>query len=334
MLIQFALLVFALMGLAALVIDVGLLRVTQQRMQAAADTAALEALRGGRVAARDFAALAFSHDCEAPLPDPNNRGAGPVYTINGGVTSLDANGSIDLPPPGARSYKPCLELNSANVPGGDIETAPGGAYTVRLRRSGEEPVPGVLSSGGTIPLLFGRSSSIQGGEGPYSVRRDGFTVRAESTTAFRPALRVSGALLGPLPFAVSSAVWAAGAASLPLTGAESFAMEFAPFLRFGDEVVPVFPGLAPDPDRVVVVAVFETVSGVRRVAGFGAATLQWSVPFSSVLLQPVVESFPVQQGASVTLSADSAVYAQGPLWQAHRLFRGSRGVVLAPALIR
>jgi hypothetical protein len=166
------------------------------------------------------------------------------------------------------------------------------------------------------------------------VRRDGLTVRAESTAAFRPALRVSGTHFGPLPFAVSSTVWAAGAASLPLAGAESFALAFAPLMRFGDEVVPASLGSAPDPGRVVVVAVFETVSGVRRVAGFGAATLQWSLPGSSLLLQPLMEPFPVQQGASVTLAADSAVYAQGSLWQAHRLFRGSRGVVVAPALIR
>ena len=44
-LVFFAMLMFALMGLAALVIDIGFARLTQRQMQTAVDSAALEGLR-------------------------------------------------------------------------------------------------------------------------------------------------------------------------------------------------------------------------------------------------------------------------------------------------
>src|SRR5262249_9728571 len=69
---------------------------------------------------------------------------------------------------------------------------------VRLRRSNEFPdfdaqtEPEVASSGPSMPLLFGKGTTIDGDAptGGYSVRRDGFTVRATAIAEIRPALHV------------------------------------------------------------------------------------------------------------------------------------------------
>ena len=45
MLTQFVFMVFAILGVMSLIVDVGLLRVTQGQMQPAADAAAIEGLR-------------------------------------------------------------------------------------------------------------------------------------------------------------------------------------------------------------------------------------------------------------------------------------------------
>ena len=67
MLVQVALIVFALCGLLSLVVDVGYARLTQGQMQNAADAAALEGLRkrdvGVRTPAGQFVNDPFASDC-------------------------------------------------------------------------------------------------------------------------------------------------------------------------------------------------------------------------------------------------------------------------------
>lgn len=72
------------------------------------------------------------------------------------------------------------------------------AFLVRLRRSNEwadvdgQFEPGVASSGPSLPLLFGQGAPIHGDapDGAYSVRRDGFTVRATAIARAQPAMQV------------------------------------------------------------------------------------------------------------------------------------------------
>jgi len=108
-LVQFALLVFVLAGVLALVIDVGYTRLTQAQMQSAADTAALEGLRRRDVgvpnAAGQIVNDAFASDCQRrasanrlvhyTFDDDFNAangdldyqfGAGPIIAHDGGVT--------------------------------------------------------------------------------------------------------------------------------------------------------------------------------------------------------------------------------------------------------
>ncbi|MBM3782417.1 MAG: hypothetical protein FJW29_12235 [Acidobacteria bacterium] len=72
------------------------------------------------------------------------------------------------------------------------------AFLVRLRRSNEwgdvdgQLEPGVASSGPSLPLLFGQGAPIHGDspDSAYSVRRDGFTVRATAIARAQPAMQV------------------------------------------------------------------------------------------------------------------------------------------------
>ena len=79
---------------------------------------------------------------------------------------------------------------------------PGGAnpnaFLVRLRRSNEyrdleaQTDPDVGSSGPSLPLTFGKATTIRGDDpaATYSVRRDGLTVRATAIAETRPALHL------------------------------------------------------------------------------------------------------------------------------------------------
>ena len=90
---------------------------------------------------------------------------------------------------------------------------PGGAnpnaFLVRLRRSNEyqdlegRTDPDVGSSGPSLPLTFGKATTIHGDDpaATYSVRRDGLTVRATAIAETRPALHLGVPQLGQPPIA-------------------------------------------------------------------------------------------------------------------------------------
>ena len=99
---------------------------------------------------------------------------------------------------------------------------PGGAnpnaFLVRLRRSNDyqdlegQTDPDVGSSGPSLPLTFGKATTIHGDDpaAAYSVRRDGLTVRATAIAETRPALHLGVPQVNPAtpaltPFVLSSA---------------------------------------------------------------------------------------------------------------------------------
>lgn len=106
------------------------------------------------------------------------------------------------------------------------------AFLVRLRRSNElqdfglQTEPDVATSGSSLPLVFGRGTTIYGDDptAAYSVRRDGLTIRATAIAEIRPAmhvgLRQSGqnSQPGVTPFAlVDTFVGVLNAAGCPVT---------------------------------------------------------------------------------------------------------------------
>jgi hypothetical protein len=126
MLAQFVLLIWALLAISALAIDMGFVTLTRNEMQTAADSAALEGLRQRdalgdalrRNAAAGFVTQTFSE------PDPNSDrqpGAGPDFTLTGGVTDLNALQTLSVPhPPNPYVYEPALKTNAENQPYGDM----------------------------------------------------------------------------------------------------------------------------------------------------------------------------------------------------------------------
>ena len=111
-LVLFVMMFFGLMGLAALVIDMGFARLAQRQMQTAVDSAALEGLRWQAVTSTD-------HARPAAAGEPNRRrhvhrlrgqrgtvhyGAGPVVNFSGGVGPADLAAAQTMSPGPIRRF--------------------------------------------------------------------------------------------------------------------------------------------------------------------------------------------------------------------------------------
>ena len=161
MLVQVALIAFALSGLLALAVDIGFARLTQNQMQNAADSAALEGLRKRdavrnpvngtpvafasdctrRAAANRIVHWTFDDDFDAASGDVDYQfGAGALLDVTEGVTSAHALQTVSVPDP--HVYKPDLQLNQQNQVYGDMVSgrfcytsdpfpSEGGAYEVQ-----------------------------------------------------------------------------------------------------------------------------------------------------------------------------------------------------------
>lgn len=240
------------LGMAAVLVDLGLSRITQASMQTAADSAALEGLRWrdmgapttGDCGAEDLDCRRRAHVSRfvpdqmfAPsgAGDTARLGAGPVVSLSGG-SGGELNAFQTLDPGRSSTYVPTLERNAGDAPAGDQvagryvadashaegndyarpDFTPGGSsppsFLVRLRRSREEAVPGVVSSGPTLPFLFGRPGVARvEGEG-YNPRVDGITVRATAIADARCAQSVGARVLAPplvghTGFAIDLGAW-------------------------------------------------------------------------------------------------------------------------------
>ncbi|MEO1528668.1 MAG: Tad domain-containing protein [Planctomycetota bacterium] len=169
-LVFIALMLFGIMALAGLVIDLGFARLTQRQMQVAADSAAVEGLRGEGIAAyidrresaRDFVHWHFDDDLDAsgtyPLDDDGafgtgsgQFGAGPQLTFSGGLgdPALDASRTIEVDPDNP-VFKPVME---------DGTQSAAGTFTVALRRGGVTvPTADLYAQGTATPYLFARGS--------------------------------------------------------------------------------------------------------------------------------------------------------------------------------
>lgn len=198
--ILYALLVFALCGLAGVVIDLGFARHTQTVMQSAVDTAALEGIRhrdavipldidpddpqpDQRTVARAMISLAFA-DAQHPSGEIIRYGAGPILPLTAstaGPAELNAAQTIIVPTEENRRYKPQLELNRVeNAPHGDIVV---GVFTPMSfvgpaelndysRQDGFTPLP-TNSSGDALLVRLRRTyDPSTPGDGSFAAPRD------------------------------------------------------------------------------------------------------------------------------------------------------------------
>lgn len=147
-LVLFALLVFGLMGIAALVIDLGMASATQGQMQCAVDGASLEAMRWRNTTPdgtpdylepipfltedhrRDNAALflrlSFDDDLDPANGDVLGYGLGPSLTVSGGFGTADASALVSVDPVDILSDPPVQSnqsyVSGYNSPEGDMVT--------------------------------------------------------------------------------------------------------------------------------------------------------------------------------------------------------------------
>ena len=213
MLVQFALIVFALCGLLSLVVDIGYARLSQGQMQSAADAAALEGLRQRdvgvrnpvtgvtvndpfasdclrRAAANRMVRRTFDDNLDPIEGDPDYQfGAGPAVDRTEGVTSVHALQTISVPE--THVYKPDPQLNQQNQVYGDMVSGRF-CYT-------SDPVP---SEGGTYQLQDIVCDEPQRGTGTYS--RNDFN---PNLTAPRPPAALSEC---PAPDDVPPTPWPLG----------------------------------------------------------------------------------------------------------------------------
>jgi len=251
----FAPLLLALLGIAALAVDLGMVTATQARMQVAADVAAVEGLRWQHASAalseserRQHArepvawllrgvpmgagAIDDQHEPWLPAPNAANDAAGDLvagqaYVGDPTGASVDAaEGLWVRPAAGAESPRDAFP-----------------AFEARLRRvTAAEPsgttVPGVRNVAPPVPTFFlvGPHSAVRVSD-PASAR--GWPVRARAVAQGRPALVVGNRIPGTgLPgladVAVTRAAWSAlgaagGSAIVEVAPAGELLQAGAPF---------------------------------------------------------------------------------------------------------
>ncbi len=228
-LIMFVLLAVVIMAIGGLVIDVGTVLLARRQMQAAVNTAALEALRNGPQAASSLVEeKVFADQSGQNIP----YGAGSYIPYQSGIPIEGTNylASQLIPPPAAGNaaqpngspysgpwLPPALDPNSTNEQAGDIvagnylgdsqghveddsygrvdfdpaASTPDSAL-VRMRRSMEYPnssFPSGATGGPPVPSLFSRGDPLLL-NGGNPVLANGFTVRATAIAQWKPAVSV------------------------------------------------------------------------------------------------------------------------------------------------
>lgn len=209
MLVQVALVVFAICAMLSLVVDLGYARLTQAQMQNAADAAAIEGLRKRDAVAGDPVASDLQRRTAASVLvqsvfdddfDPTNGdadyqiGAGPIIELTDGLTSLHAAQTMTVP--ATSVYEPELQLNQQNEVHGDMVS---GRFCYSADPAPSESV--VYTAAGTIVC-----DEPQSATGSYA--RNDFNPGVDDT-AFLVRLRRSNEL--------QEADVASGGPSLPLT---------------------------------------------------------------------------------------------------------------------
>ena len=335
-LIWFAVFLFALLPLMALVVHLGMATLSRRQMQTAVNSAALEGVRLSdalpdserRSKVQDLVAAIYDDNLNSDTEDAMQFGAGPVIAFDDEPTDIVLPGTAFRASRTIRRenigvYDPDLESNESNEQHGDMvagqyqptashnedatysredflldgdtgynSTVGEDSFLVRLRRTRStvnpvpvlDDVPGVSSTGPTVPFLFGRGP--YGGPELLNRRERGTIVRATAIAQKQPAYRVGipdGGLIPPLigllNVQMDIGVWAAGA---PFNIGNNRAIEaqlFDPDLRRVTTVGEVpfeDAGASPSEEAGFVVLTDGNVlnsTGMpeRRIVGFGFA---------------------------------------------------------------
>jgi hypothetical protein len=209
-LVFYAMCLFAFMALAALVIDIGLVRLTQRQMQTAVDSSTVEGLRGDgevdyetrRESARQFAVWHFDDDLDESTDDgafdfgSGQFGAGPEVQFSGfaGVDPALSAGQTMSVNPESPVYKPVMMNGAASA---------SGTFLVDMRRgTGSDSQADLYSVGTAVPFLFARGALVD-----RELIHQGVSVQVAGSATFQNVLSVGLAddahgLRGLAPFAL------------------------------------------------------------------------------------------------------------------------------------
>ena len=264
-----AMLLFGLMAMAALVIDMGFARLTQRQLQTAANTAALEGLRGEgdpaltyeqrQQAAERLIEWTFDDDLDVSNGDDGvagsggRFGAGPLVGFSGGAgdPSLAASQLITVDPSNP-TYKPILQRG--------VETAE--EFRVNLQRGGtQDGSADVFSQGQAVSYLFARGSLMN-----RALIQNGITVRGESLAEGIPALSVGLPVTDTSGIEVYPGAIAIGFRLADWNGSRSDPRQLDTAKTVvGQEVIEGATATLADG----YCCIYETISGTDRVVGFG-----------------------------------------------------------------
>jgi hypothetical protein len=222
-------------------------------------------------------------------------------------------------------------------PAGTALQAP--SFLVRLRRTdhingnldiADDNEPGVSRSDPTLPLLFGRGTTIGKSDGlDYNPRLHGITIRATAIADARPALRVG--LSGVTQFAILRSNWETIATFTPanVSAYNQIDPSVPGTITLGDEFAIAPAGVAPFGDGVGYVPIYQSVGGANRVIGFGYVEMSGAT-------QSALRRTNKIAAANATALVTGAFKAQGPDLQT--VFTANRdlsaSLLLAPVIAR
>ena len=280
--VLFAMLLFGILAMAALVIDLGFARLTQRQLQSAVDSAAVEGLRGeGTLAyedrqsnAEEFVEWYFDDDLDAANGDDGVAGsggafgAGPIVGFSGGAgdPALAASQLLTVDPDNT-VYKPEIQRG--------VETP--GEFRLSIQRGGElDDDANLFAAGPSVPYLFARGSLVN-----RQLVLAGITVRASSIADAQPAIKVGEPVFnsanelvfpGAIAIGFSLADWNSGGLNPVIID--------SPKTVVGQEVTISGAAVAPLPNGYA--AIFDDVSG-DRVVGFGFVSGGFAVTSSPTI---------------------------------------------------
>lgn len=346
-LILVVMLLFVMFALAALLIDVGMARLTQARMQSVTDAAALDggwqmALGSDQSTIRNSVADRTDELFETWSPKRIEFEGG--YDLDGdGI--LESSQTINTSTIG-EMIRPSVNRNLSNESSGDIvlgnydqtvipNALPGlptgydrspsfipdatdpNSVLVRLRRTDEQSIPGGTSDG-NLPYLWSRGSLLG-----FGLKGQGIAVRSETIAKLSPATAVGSATNALLPPVLSAAI--------PQTEVISETFSRASLMTFAD---------SPQIGATVIDTPTATLTGIGYLPiAKQMSSGQWQVigfMFANVSVDNIVPSTPAESGfthANVTSNLGNIPGLSDELVEANQSLSGPY-ISRAPTLAR
>ncbi len=346
-LILVIMLLFAMFAIAGLLIDIGMARLTQARMQSVTDAAAIDggwqmALGSDQTAVRDAVSNRTDELFETWTPKRLEFEGGYDLDQDG---ILESSQTINTNTVG-EAIRPSIDRNFGNEPAGDVvlgiydetsipnvlpglpsgydrgqgfiaDTTSPNSILVRLRRTNEQAIPGGTSDG-NLPYLWSRGSLLG-----FGLKGQGIAVRSESIAKLSPATAVGSATNALLPPVLSAAI--------PLTEVVSETFSRASLMMFSD---------SPQIGATVIDTPTAALTGIGYLPiAKQMSSGQWQVigfMFANVTVDNIVPSTPAESGfsyANITSNLANIPGLSDELVEANQALSGAY-IAQAPTLAR